>query len=321
MSIISLSIQRLVFYFVFQDVKYLKTENNLCHRRITFLEQTLAANDKNKRSNIQVPTYPIYPQQSQQQQSYQFLYTNDSAPPAAMLQPQPDPNTMTQMNLGPSMNPMQTRPKRLSLSSKEGIPSQFLQQRTGRSVSMTTPTTTTTRAKVTPTTKMEIEELNLNKDEDVDMETKLRRLSRKLSTANVFSDEYKRLQFELETLIQQSGYEQEYQQVDEEVDGGYNDKTLVVKKRKPRREKHLWQKGGKYDESGSESDGNPFDAIDDDEKGVMDEETKELKSLCTLSRRSTNKLVSKKEKKEGTEKRKDEVYRRRKSTSGMEIVD
>eukprot|EP01083_Nonionella_stella_P037221 101488_1 len=110
-----------------KDMKYLKTENDLCHRRINFLEQTIVNKNDNKHK------YSHY------------LYNNNNnitTPPEINLHPQP-PDTsplsiMGQMNLGPSqIQNIQTRPKRLSLSKQTQMNTPNIQPGIERSASLT----------------------------------------------------------------------------------------------------------------------------------------------------------------------------------------
>mmetsp|Transcript_75036 Transcript_75036/g.67425 ORF Transcript_75036/g.67425 Transcript_75036/m.67425 type:complete len:163 (+) Transcript_75036:87-575(+) len=159
-----------------------------------------------------------------------------------------------------------------------------------------------------------MDELNLDTNNNEDMEAKLRRLSRKLSTANVFSDEYKRLQFELDALMQQQGIDDDdyYEEMDENKYSEYNDKTMVYKKQQQQEQQQQQQQ-----------DPNPFVASDFD-LDVMDDDEKELKSLCTLSRRSTSNVrkTNRKERNDDNDKYRHHTRRRESaSASGMEIVD
>eukprot|EP01084_Bolivina_argentea_P262022 442997_1 len=180
---------------------------------------------------------------------------------------------MGQMNLGPSqIQNIQTRPKRLSLSKQTQMNTPNIQPGIERSASLTS-----MQSPSIEPVELDLSALNnhTTRSND-DIETKLRKLSHKLSNANVFSNEYKRLEYELnkyEENVNKNKYEENINKnsyYDKENE--YNNGTMVIHKNK--NDKRLYCMNSNNDD-------------EKDKYGHGKNTNTQMKSLCRLSRRTT----------------------------------
>eukprot|EP01083_Nonionella_stella_P072135 194284_1 len=208
-----------------KDMKHLKTENDLCHRRISFLEQVL------DNQNVQAG-YVSYAQTAEPQKPCADSRTTED------------------------------------------------------------------------TTRSDEDEDDKYCDSD-DMERRLKDLSKRLAKANVFTEEYRQLENELEKLIQQQedktgedaiATRNYYDEMDESKHSEYNDATVIVRE-KPRTEGTVENDRNSMKRYyRSESDHDDTDEKEKEDVKVVRYEAgplQKVRSSYTLSRRRTKQSMNK----------------------------